>query len=147
MTSIRRLRASAGSGAIAYRCTVIAGQADEAVVILRRLAYQSGVVARLAARTDLDELRRIDASLRHQLSVAERDPHASKRVRAALAHRDPVRRRARRGDTPRAVRSHRDRGLGLEGLVARWPRSLPGASSALGSRVHESRIWRPSSTR
>ena len=74
VAAIRRLRASAGSGAIAYRCTVIAKQAADAVVILRRLAYQSGLVSRLAGTTDLAELRRTDASLRHQLSVLSEGP-------------------------------------------------------------------------
>src|SRR5204863_331287 len=46
VAAIRRLRASAGSGAVAYRCSVIAKQAADAVVILRRLAYQSGLVSR-----------------------------------------------------------------------------------------------------
>src|SRR3989442_3957234 len=74
VAAIRRLRASAGSGAVAYRCSVIAKQAADAVVILRRLAYQSGLVSRLAASTDLVELRRTDASLRHQLGVLSEGP-------------------------------------------------------------------------
>ena len=40
VAAIRRLRASAGSGMVAYRCSVIAKQAADAVVILRRLGYQ-----------------------------------------------------------------------------------------------------------
>src|SRR5439155_26059048 len=53
VAAIRRLRASAGSGAVAYRCSVIAKQASDAVVILRPLAYQPGLVPPLARRTDL----------------------------------------------------------------------------------------------
>ena len=134
--SIRRLRASAGSGAIAYRCTVIAGQADEAVVILRRLAYQSGVVARLAARTDLDELRRTDASLRHQLSVLDEGP-ARQQTEYALRSHTAVLAAAERVEATRRELFGRTRPRpGLEGLVERVAEVVPGASSALGSRVH-----------
>jgi hypothetical protein len=139
VTSIRRLRASAGSGAVAYRCTVIAGQADDAVVILRRLAYQSGVVSRLAARTDLDELRRTDASLRHQLGVLDEGP-ARQQTEYALRSLTAVLAAAERLEATRRELFGRieTAALGLEGLVARVAEVV--ARSEFGSGIAGPRV-------
>ena len=103
VAAIRRLRASAGSGVVAYRCSVIAKQAADAVVILRRLAYQSGLVSRLAGGTDLAELRRTDASLRHQIGVLSDGPARQQNEYALRSLAARIEAAA----------------LGLEGLVAR----------------------------
>ena len=134
VVSIRRLRASAGSGAVAYRCTVIAGQADGAVAILRRLAYQAGVVSRLEARTDLAELRRTDASLRHQLGVLDEGP-AHQQTEYALRSLTAVLAAAERLETTRRELFGRIEAatLGLEGLVARVAEVV--ALSDFGSSV------------
>lgn len=141
VVSIRRLRASAGSGAVAYRCTVIAGQADGAVAILRRLAYQAGVVSRLEARTDLAELRRTDASLRHQLGVLDEGP-AHQQTEYALRSLTAVLAAAERLETTRRELFGRIEAatLGLEGLVARVAEVVALSdfgSSAAGSGVDE----------
>ncbi len=139
VVSIRRLRASAGSGAVAYRCTVIAGQADDAVVILRRLAYQSGVVSRLAGRTDLAELRRTDASLRHQLSVLNDGP-ARQQTEYALRSLTAVLEAAERFEGTRRELFGRieTAALGLEGLVARVAEVV--ALSEFGSGLAAPRV-------
>ncbi|TMC71563.1 MAG: hypothetical protein E6J13_07420 [Chloroflexi bacterium] len=118
--SIRRLRASAGSGAVAHRSTVVARQAADAVVILRRLAYQSDVVARFTGRTDLAELHRTNASLRQQHDVLTEGParrHNEQTLRSLAAtleageHLESTHRELL-GRIETAT-------LGLEGLVAR----------------------------
>jgi hypothetical protein len=134
VAAIRRLRATAGSGAIAYRCTVIAKQAAEAVLILRRLAYQSGLVSRLAGSTDLAELRRSEASLRHQLTVGgegsarEQNEYALRSLTARLeaGERLEATQRELVGRIEAAA-------LGLEGLVARVAEIV--ALSEFGSGV------------
>ena len=139
VVSIRRLRASAGSGAVAYRCTVIAGQADDAVAILRRLAYQSGVVSRLAARTDLAELRRTNASTRHQLSVLDEGP-ARQQVEYAMRSLTAVLAAAERLETTSRELFGRieTATLGLEGLVARVAEVV--AMSEFGSGLAAPRV-------
>jgi hypothetical protein len=139
VVSIRRLRASAGSGAVAYRCTVIAGQADDAVVILRRLAYQSGVVSRLAGKADLAELRRTDASLRHQLSVLDEGP-ARQQTAYALRSLTAVLEGAERLEATRRELFGRieTAALGLEGLVARVAEVV--ALSEFGSGLAAPRV-------
>jgi hypothetical protein len=120
VAAIRRLQASAGSGAIAYRCTVIAKQATDAVVILRRLAYQSGLVSRLAASTDLAELRRTDASLRLQLSVLDDGPARQQNEYALRSLSARLEAGERLEATQRALIGRIEAAaLGLEGLVAR----------------------------
>jgi hypothetical protein len=134
VAAIRRLRASAGSGAIAYRCAVIAKQAADAVVILRRLAYQSGLVSRLAGSTDLAELRRTDASLRHQLSVLTEGPARQQNEYALRS----LTARLEAGERLEATQQEligriEAAALGLEGLVARVAEIV--ALSEFGSGV------------
>ena len=120
VAAIRRLRASAGSGAIAYRCTVIAKQAADAVVILRRLAYQSGLVSRLAGSTDVAELRRTDASLRHQLGVLSEGPARQQNEYALRSLSARLEAGERLEATQRELLGRIEAAaLGLEGLVAR----------------------------
>jgi hypothetical protein len=120
VAAIRRLRASAGSGAIAYRCSVIAKQAADAVVILRRLAYQSGLVSRLAETTDLSELRRTDASLRHQISALDEGPARQQNEYALRSLTARLEAGERLEATQRELVGRIEAAaLGLEGLVAR----------------------------
>ena len=134
VAAIRRLRASAGSGAVAYRCTVIAEQAADAVVILRHLAYQSGLVSRLAGSTDLAELRRIDASLRHQLGVLSEGPARQQNEYALRSLTARIEAGERLEATQRELVGRIEAGaLGLEGLVARVAEIV--ALSELGSGV------------
>jgi len=134
VAAIRRLRASAGSGAVAYRCTVIAKQAADAVVILRHLAYQSGLVSRLAGSTDLAELRRIDASLRHQLGVLSDGPARQQNEYALRSLTARIEAGERLEATQRELVGRIEAGaLGLEGLVARVAEIV--ALSELGSGV------------
>ncbi|HVD31876.1 MAG TPA: hypothetical protein VNE19_09220 [Methylomirabilota bacterium] len=134
VAAIRRLRASAGSGAVAYRCTVIAKQAADAVVILRHLAYQSGLVSRLAGSTDLAELRRIDASLRHQLGVLSEGPARQQNEYALRSLTARIEAGERLEATQRELVGRIEAGaLGLEGLVARVAEIV--ALSELGSGV------------
>jgi hypothetical protein len=139
VASIRRLRTSAGSGAVAERCTVIARQAADAVVILRRLAYQSGLVSRLAGSTDLAELHRTDASLRHQLSVLSEGP-ARRQNEYALRS---LTARLEAGERLEATQSEligriEAAALGLEGLVARVAEIV--ALSEFGSGLAAPRV-------
>lgn len=139
VASIRRLSASAGSGAVADRCVVIAKQAADAVVILRRLAYQSGLVSRLAGSTDLAELRRTDASLRHQLSVLSEGP-AHRQNEYALRS---LTARVEAGERLEATQGElmgriEGAALGLEGLVARVAEIV--ARSEFGSDLAAPRI-------
>ena len=134
VAAIRRLRASAGSGAVAYRCTVIAKQAADAVVILRHLAYQSGLVSRLAGSTDLAELRRTDASLRHQLGVLSDGPARQQNEYALRSLTARIEAGERLEATQRELVGRIEAGaLGLEGLVARVAEIV--ALSELGSGV------------
>jgi hypothetical protein len=134
VAAIRRLRASAGSGAVAYRCTVIAKQAADAVVILRRLAYQSGLVSRLAGTTDLAELRRTDASLRHQLGVLGEGPARQQNAYALRSLTARIEAGERLEATQRELVGRIEAAaLGLEGLVARVAEIV--ALSELGSGV------------
>ena len=134
VAAIRRLRASAGSGAVAYRCTVIAKQAADAVVILRHLAYQSGLVSRLAGSTDLAELRRTDASLRHQLGVLGEGPARQQNEYALRSLTARIEAGERLEATQRELVGRIEAGaLGLEGLVARVAEIV--ALSELGSGV------------
>src|SRR6267378_24499 len=134
VASIRRLRASAGSGAVAYRCTVIAKQAADAVVILRRLAYQSGLVRRLAENTDLAELRRTEASLRHQLDVLSEGPARQQNEYALRSLTARIEAGERLEATQRELIGRIEgAALGLEGLVARVAEIV--ALSELGSGV------------
>ena len=120
VAAIRRLRASAGSGAVAYRCAVIAEQAAGAVVILRRLAYQSGLVSRLAGSTDLAEIRRTDASLRHQLGVLSDGPARQQNEYALRSLSARLEAGERLEATQRELIGRIEAAaLGLEGLVAR----------------------------
>jgi hypothetical protein len=139
VASIRRLSASAGSGAVADRCVVIARQAAEAVVILRRLAYQSALVSRLAGSTDLAELRRTDASMRHQLGVLSEGP-ARRQNEYALRSLSA---RLEAGERLEATQSElmgriEGAALGLEGLVARVADIV--ARSELGSGLAAPRV-------
>ena len=134
VAAIRRLRESAGSGAVAYRCTVIAKQAADAVVILRRLAYQSGLVSRLAGTTDLAELRRTDASLRHQLGVLGEGPAREQNEYALRSLTARIEAGERLETTQRELVGRIEgAALGLEGLVARVAEIV--ALSELGSGV------------
>jgi len=120
VAAIRRLRASAGSGAVAYRCSVIAKQAADAVVILRRLAYQSGLVSRLAGGTDLVELRRTDASLRHQIGALSDGPARQQNEYALRSLAARIEAGERLEATQRELVGRIEAAaLGLEGLVAR----------------------------
>ena len=120
VAAIRRLRASARSGAVAYRCSVIAKQAADAVVILRRLAYQSGLVSRLAGSTDLAELRRTDASLRHQIGLLSDGPARQQNEYALRSLTARIEAGERLEATQRELVGRIEAAaLGLEGLVAR----------------------------
>jgi len=134
VAAIRRLRASAGSGAVAYRCSVIAKQAADAVVILRRLAYQSGLVSRLAEGTDLAELRRTDASLRHQIGALSDGPARQQNEYALRSLTARIEAGQRLEATQRELVGRIEAAaLGLEGLVARVAEIV--ALSELGSGV------------
>jgi hypothetical protein len=120
VASIRRLSASAGRGAVAERCTVIARQAADAAVILRRLAYQSAVVSRLAGSADLAELRRTDASLRHQLSVLNEGAPRRQNENALRSLTARLEAGERLEETQSELMGRIEAAaLGLEGLVAR----------------------------
>ena len=139
VASIRRLSASAGRGAVAERCAVIAGQAAEAVVILRRLAYQSAVVSRLAGSTDLAELRRTDASLRHQLTVLDEGPARRQNENALRSLTARLEAGERLEETQNELMGRIEgAALGLEGLVARVADIV--ARSELGSGVTAPRV-------
>jgi hypothetical protein len=139
VAAIRRLRGSAGSGAIAYRCAVIAKQAAEAVVILRRLAYQSGLVSRLAGSTDLAELRRTDASLRHQMSVLSEGPARQQNEYALRSLTARLEAGERLEATQRELIGRIEAAaLGLEGLVARVAEIV--ALSEFGSGLAAPRV-------
>jgi hypothetical protein len=139
VASIRRLSASAARGAVAERCTVIARQAAEAVVILRRLAYQSAVVSRLAGSVDLAELRRTEASLRHQLSVLNEGPARRQNENALRSLSARLEAGERLEETQNELMGRIEgAALGLEGLVARVADIV--ARSELGSGIAAPRV-------
>ena len=139
VASIRRLSASAGRGAVAERCAVIARQSAEAVVILRRLAYQSAVVSRLAGSTDLAELRRTDASLRHQLTALNEGPARRQNENALRSLNARLEAGERLEETQNELMGRIEAAaLGLEGLVARVADIV--ARSELGSGIAGPRV-------